>query len=652
MQHCHLDINVADVEHLFSRELSYCFNLEEQLIIGEEINNLLELKVIEITDRKEEQIISPIFLRPKKNGGYRMVLDLKRINSHIPYKHFKMENFEQAIRLVNAGDYLASVDLRHAYYSVRITPEQQDLLCFKWKDTIYKFTCLPNGVAEGPRIFTKLMKPVFAYLRKRGYSITSFIDDTLICNNSQSSCLACIEDTIVLLQKLGFCVNYEKSVLTPTRNIEYLGNIIDTISMTVSLPARRVEKITDACNRLLRKSKETIREVARVTGLLVAAIPAVEMGKLHYRKVEMEKIAALQVAGGNFDRWMPITEAMKSDLCWWIDNITTQDRKIFRPGTDINLYTDASNIGWGCHLNQRCTGGGWSSGERSLHINALELKAIFLSLQTFSHELVGKHIRVFCDNTTAINYVNEMGGTKSPVCNALATEIWDWCREHSAWITCSHIPGKDNTIADRQSRTFNDRHEWKLNEKVFQLLCGVFGTPVIDLFASRLNKQIATFCSWHPDPEAGYSDAFSINWADFELSYIFPPFSLITRCLQKLRAEGARGWMIVPMWLSQPWMGTLLGMLVDHPRLIAMRRGVLTHPSSNAEHPVMHQTRLMGCLLSGNKSEHEEYLQRVRISSWPHGLQVQKSSTDRILEDGRNFVVGGTLIPLIPMSVT
>lgn len=79
--------------------------------------------------------------------------------------------------------------------------------------------------------------------------------------------------------------------------------------------------------------------------------------------------------------------------------------------------------------------------------------------------------------------------------------------------------------------------------------------------------------------------------------------------------------MIVPMWLSQPWMGTLLGMLVDHPRLIAMRRGVLTHPSSNAEHPVMHQTRLMGCLLSGNKSEHEEYLQRVRISSWPHGLQ-------------------------------
>ena len=52
-----------------------------------------------------------------------MVLNLKELNKYIPYKHFKMENSEQAIRLVNAGDYLASVDLRHAYYSVRIAEE-------------------------------------------------------------------------------------------------------------------------------------------------------------------------------------------------------------------------------------------------------------------------------------------------------------------------------------------------------------------------------------------------------------------------------------------------------------------------------------------------------------------------------------------------
>ena len=60
---------------------------------------------------------------------------------------------------------MASVDLRHAYYSVRIAEEQQKFLCFRWQGKIYQFTCLPNGVSEGPRLFTKLMKPVFATLR-------------------------------------------------------------------------------------------------------------------------------------------------------------------------------------------------------------------------------------------------------------------------------------------------------------------------------------------------------------------------------------------------------------------------------------------------------------------------------------------------------
>ena len=79
------------------------------------------------------------------------------------------------------------------------------------------------------------MKPVFAMLRGMGYTITSFIDDTLLCNQSQVGSIACINDTFAVLQKLGFCVNSKKSVLVPTKCIEYLGNIINTNSMTESL---------------------------------------------------------------------------------------------------------------------------------------------------------------------------------------------------------------------------------------------------------------------------------------------------------------------------------------------------------------------------------------------------------------------------------
>lgn len=129
---CHLVIKVDDINHLLSGELEYVFNDIEKSFISEEINKLLELKVIKVTQRMENQVISPIFLRPKKTGDYRMVLNLEKLNKHIPYKHFKMENFEQAIQLVNEGDFLASIDLKHVYYSVRIAEEQQRFLCFTW----------------------------------------------------------------------------------------------------------------------------------------------------------------------------------------------------------------------------------------------------------------------------------------------------------------------------------------------------------------------------------------------------------------------------------------------------------------------------------------------------------------------------------------
>ncbi|XP_045101334.1 uncharacterized protein LOC123498236 [Portunus trituberculatus] len=192
-----------------------------------------------------------------------------------------------------------------------------------------------------------------------------------------------------------------------------------------------------------------------------------------------------------------------------------------------------------------------------------------------------------------------MGGTKSLSCNDICWDLWGWCAENNVWITCPHIPGSDNSMADAASRQFNDRHEWKLNVGIFRELCNIFSVPSIDLFASRLNNQVPRFCSWHPNPEAEHFDAFSITWSQFPLVYIFPPFALIARCLQKMHAEMARGWLIVPLWLSQPWMGTpLLKMLIREPRLIMWRKDILRHPSSEEEHPVMKHTRLMAYLLS------------------------------------------------------
>lgn len=176
---------------------------------------------------------------------------------------------------------------------------------------------------------------------------------------------------------MGFCINEEKSVLQPTKRIEYLGNIINSETMTVMLPERRIISLVNSCKQLKNKKKDKIREVAKVIGILVAAIPAVEIGKLHYRKLERTKIAALAKERGNFEKWMEITEEMKADLKWWISHVAGENRKIFRAGTEIEQYTDASNLGWGCYLNHQTANGRWLPEERKLHINALELSHSF-----------------------------------------------------------------------------------------------------------------------------------------------------------------------------------------------------------------------------------------------------------------------------------
>ena len=65
-----------------------------------------------------------------------------------------------------------------------------------------------------------------------------------------------------------------------------------------------------------------------------------------------------------------------------------------------------------------------------------------------------------------------------------------------------------------------------------------------DLFASRLNYQISSYCSWHGDPNSAHVDAFTMNWSSINF-YAFPPFSLLPRCLQKISQDKAQGILIV-----------------------------------------------------------------------------------------------------------
>lgn len=128
-------------------------------------------------------------------------------------------------------------------------------------------------------------------------------------------------------------------------------------------------------------------------------------------------------------------------------------------------------------------------------------------------------------------------------------------------LTAFHIPGISNVQADILSRTGNEDLEWALEQFVFDKFLEKFPDMNLDLFTSRLNAKLTTYVSRYPEPGAFAVDAFSLSWNDELLYYVFPPFSLIARILQKLEEDGSRAIMIAPIWPTQVWWPNLVGLI-------------------------------------------------------------------------------------------
>lgn len=151
------------------------------------------------------------------------------------------------------------------------------------------------------------------------------------------------------------------------------------------------------------------------------------MGQLHYRLFDSEKIKYLKEAKGNFEAIMPVNDEMKKELVWWCSNIYSEIRHIFRGNPEATIKTDASLLGWGAtydHENIEI-GGRLKKEEKINHINYLEMLAIYFGLRSFENLIQNKYVRILSVNTTAISYINNMGGIKSKKCNELAIEIWE-----------------------------------------------------------------------------------------------------------------------------------------------------------------------------------------------------------------------------------
>ena len=201
--------------------------------------------------------------------------------------------------------------------SVLVHPFYRKFFTFYWQGRFYEYQRLPNRYDQAPFLFTKLLKPPFAMLQRRqGLLSVVYLDDSYLQGDSYSGCLRNITATTGLLTALGFKINHEKAVLTPTQTIKFLGFLLDYVQMVISLTAERKVCILAVCKSLRANNLLKIRDVASGIGSLVAALPGVSHGALHYQALERAKNAVLALHKGRFNKKMSLPPAALADVLW------------------------------------------------------------------------------------------------------------------------------------------------------------------------------------------------------------------------------------------------------------------------------------------------------------------------------------------------
>ena len=292
------------------------------------------------------------------------------------------------------------------------------------------------------------------------------------------------------------------------------------------------------------------------------------------------------------------------DLQWWLHlPRLSLGVSLCQVSPDLPFWSDASDVGWGAHLDRQIASCLWDAQQAALPINARELLDVQLGLYQSRSSLQGRMVAVFCDNTTAVAYLRKEGGTRSPLLNTLAPEILRWTVSLSIRLAPQFLPGSNYVLADALSRPHQLPHSvWSLTLTVFQSLRRLW--PVqIDLFATSANHRCSIYFSPFRDPMSAGTDAFLQSWDGLQ-AYAFPPVAILPHVLAKLLASmGTELTLVAPHWAQRPWFSDLLQLSLAPPVILPARQDLLRLPRSRHLSPDLSRLRLHAWRLSSDFPE-------------------------------------------------
>ncbi len=296
----------------------------------------------------ERGFFSHYFLVPKRDGGLRPILELRRLNFSLYKGKFKMLTMKTIMSQIQGGDWFVTIDLKHPYFHIQVIQRHRRFLRFAFGGKAYQYKVLPFGLALAPRTFTKCMDAALAPLRLQGIRVLNYLDDWLILAHSRE--LVSRHRDIVLrhIHSLGLRMNAKKSVLLSSQRTLFLGVHLDSIQMQARLAPARISNFTACLARFKLGRHVSVGSCRRRLGLMPAASPVLPLRLLHLRPFLwwMKELRLHPTVPAN--RLIRVSRSCSRPLLQWRDPAFLQSG--VRMGAIHRRHmvtTDASMTGWG-----------------------------------------------------------------------------------------------------------------------------------------------------------------------------------------------------------------------------------------------------------------------------------------------------------------
>ena len=499
--------------------------------------------------------VSPTFIVHGRKD--RLVIDLRLVNEWIQPRLFRYQRLAHFLSALLPDENLVSWDVQDAFYHVRLWPSHRKYFRFVVAGTVYEPRVLPFGMRLSPWAWTKVMRPVVAALRLRGFSVMAYVDDFAATGcgarpSSAASATAGRLSAVALFESLGVHIHPDKGVVRGTTRLPLLGFLVDTRRRLLLLPRDRLAKVVSMAKALLSSANANCRGVSakllmRFTGTAVSCALAVPSARFFLRR--------LYNAQGRRSGTTKLSHGAVRNLRWFsqLRSASGVGRALWE-STLGQLTTEASPWGWGGHWDDTLPAAGFFSlADSNRHINVKEVCAVRFCLLAFGSQLLGRrgvlHLRV--DSRVAMHVINSFS-SRSPALMSELRKLHTVVRSLGVTLRATWLASVANVWADRLSRQ-RDKDDWRLSRSVYARLAARYGEHTVDRFATALNTHCPRFNSLLHDPGSEAVDAFSVSWAGAENNWIYPPFSQVEQVLSKVRAEGETATVILPVRTGQEW---------------------------------------------------------------------------------------------------